>query len=173
MLLEIQPRRNFEASKNAQWHTGLRAGGINGIIGSIFEEPQSLGTHAPFGKAVLPELRRCGSELVRSFSFSFCIVFIDPWPEIFCPQLRELQEHIGHITLGVDQQDGDPVEGSFLEQADTESGFAAAGHSDTNGMGCQVPRIILNCFFRPSPGCRIEFCAQVKRTEFFFRWMHG
>jgi hypothetical protein len=50
----------------------------------------------------------------------------------------EVEQEIGKIAFGIDDDGGDAIDGGFLKQADAEAGLAAAGHADADGVGDQV-----------------------------------
>ena len=56
--------------------------------------------------------------------------------------MGKAQGQIGQVALGVDGQDRNVVDERLFEQADTKTGFSAAGHSDDDGMGGEVLCIV-------------------------------
>jgi hypothetical protein len=97
------------------------------------------------------------------------VVGVDPGAEALGLQVGELQQQVGHVAFGVNQDAGHPIQGSLFQQTDTQAGFAAAGHSYAHRMGRQVACIVDDWRFAAGCAGEIILCAQVKRAE-FFRW---
>ena len=74
-------------------------------------------------------------KLIDIFAFAPRIVDIDPRLEISRAQFGKLEQQVGQITLGINQNRRHAVERSLFEQAETEPGFAAAGHAHTDSVG--------------------------------------
>ena len=53
-----------------------------------------------------------------------------------------MQEQVGDISLWVDGQRRDAVQGSLLQQVDAQSGLARPGPADHHRVGSQVVRIV-------------------------------
>ena len=49
-----------------------------------------------------------------------------------------MQQGVGDVTLGINHQSGDTLEGGLFEDVDAQAGFTGTGHPDDNGMGGQV-----------------------------------
>jgi len=52
-----------------------------------------------------------------------------------------MQEEVGQVALGIDDDGRGAVEGSFLEHTDTQTGLARSGHTGDHRMGCEIGRI--------------------------------
>jgi len=63
---------------------------------------------------------------------------VDPRQEVLRLEFGKLQHQVSHITLGVDDEGGNPVEGRFFEQHDRQPTLPAAGHTDDKPMRGQV-----------------------------------
>jgi hypothetical protein len=70
------------------------------------------------------------------------VVVVHPRQEIFGTQIGEGQHQVGKITLGVDHDGRDVVQGRFLEQPDAEAGPAAARHPYADPMGHEILGVV-------------------------------
>ena len=115
---------------------------VNGNIHLFPQRANALGTLAPGGETLLPDIRLLGSVSIRIHSFSLRILLVDPWPEILGAQVRKGEQKVGQIPFGIDDNRRYSVNRGLLKQRQTEAGLSASGHSHTYGVGDQIPRII-------------------------------
>ena len=124
---------------------------VDGEIGRGLQLPNALAILAPRGKTVAPLARLLGGKFLRSDVEPFGVVRIDPGLEVLRLEIGELQEQVGEIALGIDDQRRDAVDGGFFQHADAESGLSTARHSDAYGVGDQIFAVVQeNIVVRPS-----------------------
>ena len=56
--------------------------------------------------------------------------------------IGEGQEQVPHIALRIDDQRGDTLQETFLEQHDAEAGLARPGHADDDAVGREVRGVV-------------------------------
>src|SRR6185369_11942369 len=92
----------------------------------------ALAVLAPLRKSIFPELRLlCGVD-----------AFLDPRREVFRREVRKRQQQVTQITLGIDDDRGYSIDRGFFEKIDAETGFATAGHTDTDRMRDKIFRVV-------------------------------
>jgi hypothetical protein len=134
--------RRFKRGQNAHRQTRIGAGGENRKMGGRLQDAQTLRGNAPFPQTLPPQGSRVCRGLLQALPLAARDVGVDPGLEILGSQLREVQQHVGDIALGVDHQGGDAVESGFFQQVDTQAGLARASHAHHHGMGGQVLGIV-------------------------------
>jgi hypothetical protein len=60
-----------------------------------------------------------GGRLLEAFTGATGQFRIQPGLEILRSQIREVQQEVGQVTLGIDDQRRNPLQGSFLHDGDT------------------------------------------------------
>ena len=60
----------------------------------------------------------------QGFAGATGLVRIDPGQEIGGQEIREVQQQVSDISLGIDHQGRDTLQGSFFQQVDAQTGFA-------------------------------------------------
>ncbi len=81
--------------------------------------------------------------------------------------MREGEQHVAHITLGVDRNDRDVVEGSLLENADPKASLAGTRHTDDDGVSRQVFCVVKNQLFGELVGFCVKTLTEIESAEFF------
>ncbi len=141
-ILEQCRRRRGEGGEDRHRNAGRRARREDGEIGRFAQTLDPISILSPRGEAVPPQRALLRGEVVGRQILPLRVAFIDPWPEILRPQLREGEEQIAEIALRIDGDRRHAVERGLLDQADAEPGLAAARHADADGMGHEIARII-------------------------------
>ena len=95
------------------------------------------------------------------------LLLVHPGQEVLRGQIREGEQQVGQIALGVDGDHRDVVDQRLLQQAERQAGLAAAGHADDDGVGGQVLGVIQDQFLSELSGVHVECLAQVKNAELF------
>src|SRR5262249_49216401 len=67
-------------------------------------------------------------------------------------EIREGQEEVPEVSLGVDQDGGNPVDRGLLDQRQAEAGLAAARHADAHRVRHEVARVVEEEIVR-APAC--------------------
>jgi hypothetical protein len=70
----------------------------------------------------------------------------------------------GH--LGIDDERGDVVNRRFLQQPQTQTGFAAPSHAHADGVRDQILRVVEVKFVRSALGGGVVELAEVEGAEF-------
>ena len=84
--------------------------------------------------------------LVRGFAFFGGVVFIDPWAEVRCFEIGEIEHQVGDIAFGIDDDGWDIIHGGLLEYGDTQAGFTRTGHTEHHAVGDEILGIIKHQF---------------------------
>src|SRR5690606_2146331 len=66
-----------------------------------------------------------------------------PRPEVLRTQCGEVQQQVADVALGIEDERRDAGEERLLEQHDTESGLAGAGHADDDTVRREFVRLDL------------------------------
>jgi hypothetical protein len=85
-----------------------------------------------------------------------------PGRELLRGEAREGQEKVGHIPLGVQDQDGDALQEHFFQQDGAQAGLAGPGHPQDDGVGGEVARGIEDRSVGNGAGRQVVFTAQVE-----------
>jgi hypothetical protein len=93
------------------------------------------------------------------------VVLVDPRQEILGTQLGEGEHQIGEVALGIDDEGGDAVDRSLLEQGEAEAGLAAARHAHAHRVGDQVLRVVQHEPGRRLPRRQIPGASEVEDAE--------
>ena len=77
---------------------------------------------------------------VQAFSLRFLGVY--PWLKILPPQFGKGEKQISKVSLGIDDDGRDSIEGGFFKNGQTKTGLPAAGHPDADGVGDEITRVV-------------------------------
>jgi hypothetical protein len=110
-----------------------------------------VGRLIPVREALAPRVGLLLRELIRREAPAGGVGGVHPGAEVRLRQRRKGQEDIGQISLGVDGQHRDAVDGRFLDEADAEAGLAAARHADADRVRDQVLRFVEDRLRHPCP----------------------
>jgi len=69
-----------------------------------------------------------------------------------------VKKQVGEVAFGIDDDRGDALDGSLLQQADAQARLARAGHAGDDGMCGEICRVIEQGF--------IEQLAPLKVIQF-------
>ncbi len=79
----------------------------------------------------------------------------------------KVQQQVAQVALGVDGNDRDVVDQRLLEQADAQSGLAAAGHADDDRVCRQVLGVIQDQFVGALAGREVLDPAEIEGAKLF------
>ena len=116
--------RGFERGQDADGDAGIGAGGVDGKVGSVLEGQDAVRADIPACQAVFPALGGFGGGLLDGLAFAARLVGIDPGLEVLRQQVGEVQQQVGEIALGVNQQSGHAVQGGLFQHTDAQAGLA-------------------------------------------------
>ena len=121
---------------------------IDGELAGVAQGRDLIGSVAPPGEPVCPRLGlRCG-EVVGRLAGRLGLALVDPRAKGSGVEGREREAQVRQVTLGVDEQGGDPGPEHLLDEDDAQAGLAGSGHPDDHAMRRQVGR------FEPEFGVR-------------------
>ena len=105
-------KRRKDTDRNAR----IGAGCVNGKVNRVFEVENTFGSHAPFLQAIAPG--SCGFHGCLLLCL-ICAAYhfrVDPWLKILRQQFREMQEQIGQVAFGIDDDGRYAIERCFFKQ---------------------------------------------------------
>lgn len=118
-------------------------------------------------EALLPECSLLGGEFIRRKVLAQCVVLVDPGAEILGRQTRKGEQEIAQISLRIDDDGGNSVQGSLFEQADAQPGLAAARHAHAHGVGHEILRVIEQKLLLLLALLEIVVLAEVEAPQLF------
>ncbi len=113
-----------------------------------------------------PGLRRLRRVILRRHLFAGGLAFIHPWTEIRRGQPRKRQQQVAQVALGINHQDGNPVDGRLLDQADAQARLARACHSHAHRVGGQVLCVVQQGLGLRLRLARLVLAPQIEHAEF-------
>ena len=119
----------------------VRTRGVDGEARGLAQTGDAIGCDAGTSQALTPGLRRPGRELIWRDALAGRRGLLDPGPEVGRAQLREREQQVAHVALGVDDQAGDAAQQRVLEQVDAQAGLAGTGHAHDHAVGGEVGRV--------------------------------
>ena len=102
------------------------------------------GADAPVGQAVAPQFGSGLGKFVDRLSLATSVVDVDPGLEVVRQQVGELQQQVGDVALGIDEDGRHAIQRGLFQQTDAEAGLAAAGHAHADGVGGQIAGIVVD-----------------------------
>ncbi len=160
-------RRGLHGIQDADRQAGIRAGGVDAVLGGELQPFDPVGHDPPGLEAVAPLLGHDGGILARLLARPAGVVQVDPGREVLRLEVGEGQEQVGNVALGVDDDGRDVVQHGLFQQVDAQAGLAGAGHADHDGVGGQVARVVVDHLVDELLGARLVAAAQVKRRGGF------
>ena len=131
-----------QRAQNREWPPGGAPRRVDRELGGLAEAPDPVAVLPPRRQALAPRFRLAGGERIGIESRAAGFQLLDPGPEVLGPQLRECEQEVPEIALGVDRDRGDAVEGGLFDQVDAEPRLSAAGHPHAERMGREVAGIV-------------------------------
>ena len=166
-IVEDRLGGRLQAAEHRQRSAGRAARGVDRHVDALAEPGDPLPRLPARGQTVGPLLRRFLGELVEREAVALRGIFLEPRPEVGWPQLREGEEDVGEIPLGVDDDRGDVVDRRLFDEADEQARLAAAGHADTDSVGRQPPGIEEERLAARLAGIGVDPLAEIKDAEPF------
>jgi hypothetical protein len=157
--------RRFERAQHRQRQAGVAARRVDGHVRRVAEVPYARAVLAPLRQPLAPGLGHAGRPLGRRDALALRLRGVDPGREVGGGKVREGQQQVRDVALGVDDQRRDAVEGRFLEQRDAQAGLAGAGHADADGVRRQVLRVVQQRRGRKRPGGGVVLAAEIEDAE--------
>jgi hypothetical protein len=151
-------RRRIRASRPARRRS-------SGELGRIAQARDARPVLTPFRQSLLPALRRAGCELLGRLVLDARLVPVDPGEEIRRLQIREGQQQVGEVALGIDHDGRNAIERSFFQQREAQTGLAAAGHADAQGVRHEILGLVQSQPRLRLVAGKIEGAAEVEDAE--------
>src|SRR5262249_42760101 len=115
---------------------------IDREVGALAQLANARAVLTPIGESGAPPLGFLGCERLRREAAAPGVILVDPGLKIRCLQLRERQQQVGQVSLGIDDDRRYSVNSRFLQQPYAQACLAAACHTDTGRMGQQILRVV-------------------------------
>ena len=144
---------------------GSAAWRVDGELGGLAQAFDPGAVLPRVRQTLAPELRLLRGKRVGRHPGSPRLVLVNPRPEILRGEPWKCQQQVAQVPLRIDRDDGHAVDRRFLNQSQAESGLAAAGHPDTQGVGHQIARIVKDRFFERFPRFEVVFTAEVEQAK--------
>ena len=157
--------RRGEGGQDRDRKAGRAAGRVDGELGGVAEALDPGAVLPRLRKPLPPGLRLLRGKRVGRHPGAPRLVLVDPGPEILRGEPGERQEQVAQVALRIDGDDRHAVDGRFLDQAQAESGLAAARHADAEGMGHQVARVVQDRLVERLSRLDVVFTAEVEQAE--------
>ena len=161
-----------QRAQHRQSEAGISAGRVDADRRGRAQPRDTLGRLVPIREALLPARRGLLGELLDREVLAGGVLRVNPRPEIRGRQLRKGQQQVGDVTLGIDADCRDAVDGSLLEHAQAQPGLAAARHADADRVRGEVARVDEQRFSLHLAGSRVDFAAEVEGAELFVIGIH-
>ena len=153
-----------QTTQDIDRHPGIGTGCKDCIFNRISQGAHTGRINAPIGQAGPPLFGGILGKLIDIFAFAPRIIDVDPRLEISGTQFGKLEQQVGQITLGINQNRRHAVERRLFQQAEAEPGLATAGHAHADGVGGQVAGIIVDGDLAALAAIQIILSAEVERT---------
>ena len=138
---------------------------VNGKIDGGLQAGDAIGFLTPVGEAFSPGFSLICCELICGKTLIQSILGVYPGSEIFRTKIRKVQQQVWQISFGVDGNNGNIVDQGLFQNADSQSGFSAAGHADDDRMSIKVFGVIEDQIFFKRSGSQVIFLAEIKGAE--------
>ncbi len=145
-LVDDRFRRRLERLEDRQRQTGAAARRVDGDLGRGLEAGDARAVLVPIGQAGLPAVGFLRSESLGGELPGAGFVGVHPRLELLRRQAGEGQHQVREIALRVDGEHRQAVDGGFFDERDAETGLAAAGHADADGVRQQIRRVVEHRF---------------------------
>ena len=134
--------RRLEGSEHVDRNATATARRVDDHVHLLSQRPDALRPLPPSCQALPPCFRLLlgiGSD-VQSFSLRFFGIY--PWLKILPPQIRKGEKQISEVSLRIDDDGRDSIEGGFFKKGQTKTGLPTAGHTDADGMSDEITRVV-------------------------------
>ena len=156
--------RRAQRRQHTDGNARVRAGRVNGKLGRVLQSQQAFTVNAPFAESFLPHfggfLRGGFEGLARAADN----VRVQPGLEVLRREFRKVQEQVGQVAFGVNNDGGDILEGGLFEDANAQAGLARAGHAGDESVRSQVGGIVEDGLVRKFVFGSVEQAAEKKVT---------
>ena len=154
-----------EAAQDRDRQAGVAARRVYRKIRVLPELGYAFACLVPLPDTLFPERSLGGRVFVDRLALVRRRTRVHPGLEVLRPKLREGEQQVAHVALGVDRDHGNMIESCLLEYADTEPRFAGTGHADDHGMGCQVLGVIEDKLVRELVSVVVIALAEIESAE--------
>ena len=158
-------RRRGDPAQEVDGPPGAAPRGVDGELGRLLQPADAGDVLAPVGEPPAPELGLPGGELPAVDPGGRGLVLADPGEEGLGAEIRQGEEEVGEIALGVHGDDRDAVDQGFLEQGDSQAGLARAGHADDDRVGGEVAGVVEDGLAAGGAGGGVDPAAEVEDAE--------
>ena len=131
-----------QASQHVEGGSRGRARGVDRERSGVGQPAHAGLVDIPGSQSFLPLPCHLGRQFVGRHALAAGHRLVDPGTEIGRGQVGEVEEEIGHVALGIDDQRRDPGQQRLLEEVDSQAGLARPGHSDDDAVGREIGRLI-------------------------------
>ncbi len=155
-------RRRGERLQHRQRQARGRAGRVNRAIHrrAVFGDPR--GFFAPVGQPRTPAGGRFGGQLVGRDAAPGRFVLVDPGTKVGRPQLGKRQQQVAQVSLRIDGDRRDAVQGRFFQQRQAQPRLAAAGHPHAHGVRRQIARLVEQLHVAARTAGQVVLAAEIK-----------
>src|SRR3954469_25414461 len=164
-ILAQRRGRRGERRQDRDRDARARAGGVHGELRRVSQAADALAILAPRRETVLPELRLLRRERIGAEPLLRGVLLVDPWSEVFLPQVREGEHEIREIALRIYRERRDAVERRLLDERDAEPGLSAAGHPHAHRVRDEILRDVEDEAALRRPRLRVVRSTEVERSE--------
>jgi len=166
VVLNHRRRRGVERPQHGQRQSGVAARRVNGDVRRLPIHGDPRGILTP-GRQPVPPLRRLlRGELVDGLSVPRRFRRIHPRTKVLGLQLRERQQQVAQVTLGIDGNCRNAVDGRFFQERKTEPCLAAARHADTHRVRGQIFGFVQQPVIERLALAKVVLLAQVENAQF-------
>ena len=109
----------------------------------------------------------CAASSSGVISFRPASALVDPGTKVAGPQFGKRQQQVAQVSLGVDGDGRNAVDGGFFQQRQAQARLAAAGHADADGVRGQVLGVVEDQVLSGLALGQVVFAAEVEKRRVF------
>ena len=128
--------------ENGDRYASRRAGRVDGELRRVLQARDARPVLSPGRQAGLPLCCLIGGKVSDALALPAGLLFVHPRCEVFRRETRKRQQKIAEVTLGIDDQCRNAVDGRFLDERQAETRLAAAGHANAEGVRHEILGVI-------------------------------
>ena len=134
-------RGRIEALEHREWPSRAAARCVDRHLDGLVQTADAVSGLSAGGKPVGPLLRRSLGQFLERDAIAFGGIGLDPGEKVGRREAGERQQHVGEVPLGIDDERGDAVDRSLLDEVDEQARLAAACHAHADGVGGDSPGV--------------------------------